>query len=399
MLKRQYINEFLLPLYLFMFVLLRVPIVIGVYDRSYNTIVLGILAALILMSSVVFTRKYLNYFTLTGVMLIGVVLIILMLDVIFRYNHYTLEKVNTFIINGIIPILLFSQIRNYNLFLKNYVALSTITFILYFLDPINDYMFSFEYMIFGYEVMLPIFIGFYIAYKLYDSSLYGVLSIVSFILILIWGNRMAAFACIFVVLSFEVIFNNKTTKRTLYIFLFILAISVFFLNIDKIITIVTELLNKYNINSYSIKSFLDYLTGKVSHLSYGREVIWNNAVSLFNKKPLFGYGIGYFQNFYGVYVHNIFLDLLVSYGLAMTLLVILLLFNSFVQIFKVNGPLKITGVLFLCLSFPKLFTSVEFISEPSFWLLILYGFFVPIISKKTHEKINGVDEYEKKLYV
>lgn len=381
MVKKININEFLLPLYMFMFILFRVPMVLGVYDSSYNTLVLAISAVLILTCSVLFTKKYLNNLNLIGVILIIITLFILFLDILFRHNDYTLEKTYNFIINGFIPILLFTQIRNFKKFIDNYIIMATITFLFYFLDPINDYFFSFEYMIFGFEVMLPIFIAFYIAYKLYNSKIYGILSIVSFILILVWGNRMATLACIFFIFSYEIIFSNKPLKKYLNITILLLIVTVISFNLERIIAAISNILDNYNIYSYSLRSSLDYITGSVDHLSYGREVMWNDATNLFYNRPLLGYGIGYFQDYYGFYVHNIFLDLLISYGIGLSLFLVILLVNSFYRIKKAEGHLKIAGMIFFCISFPKLLTSVEFISESSFWLLILYGFLVPCFYK------------------
>lgn len=156
---------------------------------------------------------------------------------------------------------------------------------------------------------------------------------------IILTNSRAAF--IGLIISIPIIFGRRIIKSFNFLILIVLIfLSAYYFFPDS-------LLNEIFNNSF----FKDnYLISKFTSMFYSlnneiRISIWSNAISYIQEKPLFGWGSSSFpllfriqNNIWYGHTHNLFLELAVSYGLIISLLVFSFLLNiiyrSYFIVFK-----------------------------------------------------------------
>ncbi|WP_394172408.1 O-antigen ligase family protein [Guptibacillus hwajinpoensis] len=382
--KRKDINAILLAIYLWMFIVLRI---VWAFNSNYSTIILGIISILIICVSIINSEKFINITFLKGIIIFSSVIFFLLIDMLFRNNEILNVRLYEFLIYGVIPILLLSQIRNFGEFFKTYVIFSVIVFFVYVLDPINQYFLSSSYMVYGFQAMLPAFMGLHIGRKEFGLKPLIILEIMAFIMMLFFGNRMAGIAALIFVILIDLLYKRRSAKKNIKYFFFICLVITIIMNIQPIAEKAANILNNNGYSSYSINSIIFYLNGTIDSLSSGRNILWENAIDLIKENPIIGYGVGYYESMFNIYVHNFFLEITLSYGLLGIFTYMLMLFYSCYRIIKNDDKLKLFGILLFCTSFPKLFTSHFIFEEPTFWMFIFYGVYSVSISFERNGKI------------
>lgn len=368
------ISATLLAIYLWMFIILRVA---WRFNDSYSTIILGGLAIIIIISSIYKSKNFVNKNFVKGFLLISLILLILLLSVVLNNNEVIFSRTYEFVIYGAIPIVLLTQVKDFEPFFRAYFYLSIIVFILYVIDPLNHYLFSTSYMVYGYQAMLPAFFGLHIGRKKYKIKYLLILEIITIIMLVIFGNRMASISVLLFIFTVDFLYTKISLEKIIkYLGLSLLTFT-FMMNIQKIVSFVVEYLVRKGYTSYSLNAILLYLNGSVRSLSLARDNLWESAYQLILSKPIFGHGVGYFESIYGIYVHNIFIDIALSFGIVGLLIISILLINSISKLKTKNMDLRLFGILILCTTFPKLLVSIYYFIEPTFWLLIFYGVYVP----------------------
>lgn len=372
--QRKDINSILLAIYMWMFIILRV---VWKFSNQYSTIILGGIAVIIIITSMIKSKRYLNIRFIKGLTLITLMLIMLLINVLFQHNDVVITRMYEFIIYGAIPIILLSQIRDLEPFFMTYEYMSIIVFLLYVIDPFNNYFFSTSYMVYGYQAMLPAFFGLHIGRKKYNHKFLLLLEIISIIMLVIFGNRMSSIAALLFVFTVDILYTKMTIKKILKYFSMSIIGVALIINMQNIIGLVTRYIVIRGYSSYSLNAILFYLNGSVQSLSSVRVELWQYAIELIQNKPITGYGVGYFESVYGIYVHNVFLDVALSFGVVGMLILICVLINSIYKLKTTNSNVRLFGILLLITSFPKLLASIYYFIEPTFWLLVFYGFFIP----------------------
>ncbi|WBL14824.1 O-antigen polymerase [Sutcliffiella sp. NC1] len=364
------INAVLLAIYIWMFMVLRI---VWSFNPNYSTLILGILAFTIVIVSILKSENFSNLRFYRGLALISIIIFFLLLDILFRNNEVIFIRLYEFIIYGVIPIVLFSQIKNFKSFFQTYIIISIIIFLVYVADPLNNYYFSDGYMVYGFQAMLPAFFGLHLGRKVFNFKFLLIFEIISIAMIIMFGNRMAGIAAIVFILIIDIFYKKRTLLKSLKYFSFMIIGAVLIINIKPIIEFITNYLADKGYSSYSINSMLYYLNGTIDNLSSGRDVLWNSAIELIKESPIFGYGVGYFESVNNLYVHNFIFEILLSYGLLGLIFYLLLLVRAVYNITKSEGYKKLFGLLLLCTAFPKLFTSIYIFIEPAFWMLLSLG--------------------------
>jgi O-antigen ligase len=115
----------------------------------------------------------------------------------------------------------------------------------------------------------------------------------------------------------------------------------------------------------------------------GRFEVWGNALELFYKKPLFGYGIFSFvdlsNNVYGIakYAHNTYLEVLVETGLVGFVIFLFFICITIVTSYKNSLNLPHARFLFpLNVSFFVCIIGLSMYINTIFWFLLLINFLV-----------------------
>ncbi|MGV3073735.1 O-antigen ligase family protein [Clostridium baratii] len=228
-------------------------------------------------------------------------------------------------------------------------------------------------MDFGLNAMLPIFIGLYLYRKILKVNRFVLFEVVSFVELLVFANKGAIISAIFLIFLINII-NFKFTAKSFFKYATLIIISIFIIiNIENILKDISYILQKNNMSSYSINTMLAYFEDGNNISLNSRVGLWDSAFNMFKKNPILGNGVGSFKELYDIYTHNIFLDVLVFYGIIGLIILIILLINSLLKIKKSSYYFKITFIIFFVLWCPTLLVSSSFYSNYGFWIFIGMG--------------------------
>ncbi|MBN2835130.1 MAG: O-antigen ligase family protein [Candidatus Delongbacteria bacterium] len=188
---------------------------------------------------------------------------------------------------------------------------------------------------------------------------------------------------------FEIIlFANRSSISTAVFFLFVIGLSnyksnivmlrkglVYFLVFALIVAAYVPILNilvglseYFSVQSYSLTKISLTIKYGILIMMESRVLIWSDAIDHISKNPFFGSGIGSFEAIYGQYSHNIFLDIVVYFGIIGLLFFLFLTFYSLLRLTKYNYYCKIFAVLVLSSWVIPLLTSSNFFRNTNFWL-------------------------------
>lgn len=217
---------------------------------------------------------------------------------------------------------------------------------------------------FGYMMTLPTIIFLYLAYK-EQKIRYLILSLICLLCILTNGNRGALIiplAYITFMIALRVIGNDRLFKRIgKAINLTVIAGLLFFFR-DYILQALGFVLQLTGIQSRSINMIIE---GTITN-DNGRANIWNAVIEAIRTGGPFGYGVFGDRPFvapihYVGYSHNLFLELIVSFGIIGVLLILYLLMDIW-RMFMVcsDDEWKELYALFLA-------ASCQLILSESFW--------------------------------
>ena len=194
--------------------------------------------------------------------------------------------------------------------------------------------------------------------------------IVDLIVVFIYGSR-GPIICIFSLIVIKILFSpsiSQVRKMSLILLTCTLfgAIVVFYHNIIAgFITLTTRL-------GYSSRNLYLLLNGRITSDS-GRNSIQRLYLEAVKNGPILGHGIagGWLPN--GVYPHNIFIELLLSFGPVLGLLVsAVILYLSYSAIICKNEGKRRVGHILLAYSV-SLLISDTFLKSPMFFMLMGIG--------------------------
>lgn len=294
------------------------------------------------------------------------------------------------------------SLKYLNIYLK-YFNILYIIFLLYLIkNQFLYYSLKLNYMSWGYECLIPTLIFSYL-YNRNKEYKYLFLTSLSIIALFLFGSRFSFLLGITGVFLFVYFIFNKFFKYLCWIsgIIFLLI----FQNLDIILKNIIDILNKYHVPSFSVvrlyNSFLGLNTDGKGILS-GRELWYSEALKLIKEYPLFGSGIlGYVNkipiklyNGNGTfYPHNIFLEILMHFGIVGLIIFFIIIFLVIRKIYiKRKNGYKIDNIyfVFVILSL-KLLLSSSYLFERWFWFVLLIPFnksYYNKISKTSNKTID-----------
>ncbi|MCM3539122.1 O-antigen ligase family protein [Priestia endophytica] len=294
--------------------------------------------------------------------------------------HYLFFPENRPYINGLLfplffmslPSLLYSMsIKDFNILRRIMGKASLIVFlvgtvlgVLIFAGKVHVDEYS---MALSYYMLLPSII--FLDRLLTSFSLKNLLfTLISIIVILALGSR-GAILCIVVFFLLKLIKYafQLSYVRGAYYSIIMGVIILLYINFDNILQSTYNTLLSIGVNSRSIMLFLK---GEV-HLS-GRDSIYDSAIIAIGDKPFIGNGFAGDRRINGGgYVHNIFLEILIDFGIIIGCLVIVgllcLIIRALFQRDLVRYNMTITWI---SLGFIPLMISSSYITDMKFWILI-----------------------------
>lgn len=294
-------------------------------------------------------------------------------DAAFRSNTLIASYFKYFIFDGFIPVLLMKNVKNVKAVIKYGAYMSCVLFIGLFWTPFNKYLFFSDYMDFGFNFALYIFIFTFMYKKIFKSNKMFLIELLIIFEIVFFANKGSILVVLMIIFIYNFFFSKKTIKFFLkYSFLLLITLIVIFY-IQDILNSLYSFLLKNNLNSYSLKTLIAVLDNSSDGLS-GRNFIWDNAKYYYRLSPLFGNGIGSFNSYYGYYTHNIFLEILTSFGvIGMIFFVILMLKEILTTIFSNDEMLKKIYVVLVILSIIPLCFSMYMVIWTPFWLMLYFN--------------------------
>ena len=243
----------------------------------------------------------------------------------------------------------------------------------YFLDIAPDGgMKAFRYSLsFGYDMLFPLTVFFTAALKSHSIIHYAI-SAISAVLIIGYGGR-GAIVVLFLFVAILVVIrildgNTSSTKKFVLITGVVLVGIVILIFGDQLLELLISILTRHNINSRSIEMFLG---GSFSD-SNGRDKIWRTVLEAIPNGLPFGYGLFGDRPFvaplhYAGYSHNLFLELLVSFGVIGAVCIIYIISDAIRMIILCRDEnwRIIYVILFVCSC--KLLLSLTLWYSWEFW--------------------------------
>lgn len=222
-------------------------------------------------------------------------------------------------------------------------------------------------MTLSYYVLLPALV-----YLDEITSKFTVIKFINFIIslfiIISLGSR-GAIMCIviFAILKLLKFRSNLTFKKLLNTYALLCMTIVLLINYKNFLHFLNEILLDLNIQSRTVSLFLR----DEVHLS-GRNELFNQTISAIAENPIFGIGIGGDRLILnGVYVHNIFLEILANYGVAIGGFFIILLCLAIVKSLVTNNLKKYDLIIFwISFGFVHLIVSGSYLIDIRFWILL-----------------------------
>lgn len=193
--------------------------------------------------------------------------------------------------------------------------------------------------------------------------------IVGFFCLFIAGTR-GPLVCTLAAMILKILFLRKGKKTFAYVAIGIFAIIIVQTNVLAVIlNLIASFLSSIGITNLRLIDF--YNEGNMADTS-GRSEIQNVVIEAILQRPFRGYGVGYDRLLLdGSYVHNIFIEALVSFGVLFGGLflaaIILLVIRS---LFSKNETLKIIAFIFFTSILLKLLFSTSFLTCREFSIFL-----------------------------
>lgn len=310
---------------------------------------------------------------------------LLLFDSAFRYNTLISEYTYGFLLYGVLSIYFISFVSDYNLFLKIYVILSITSGFIHALDPLMGYEWSSNYMEFGFVTMLPAFAASVISLFHFKHKL-AIIPLLLFLLeILICSNKGSLLTAI-VILILGIVYINNNLKFNFKTVVLLLIISlVLYLSANSIFQLLLLLAEHYGIDSYSLGSIYEMINhgGLIGSNSDTRTPIWESAWDMYLSHPILGNGVGTFALRQDGYEHNIFLEILNSWGIIGFFILMISILKSRMSIKRMkDSDRKVIAVVFMMMAFIPLLISMTFWKYQFFWAFFAITLCKPYNYKK-----------------
>ncbi len=309
------ISEFLLVIYCFSFSFLK-PLTVTL--KSYSTLIL-LVSAIAIIAIYIFVN--LNRLSRMNFLRFLIFLLSLFIvagtQFVFWNNSMLFSCLYSFCIYGLIPAFLLINVKNYSKLLKYWCYTSFVAGIIFLPDPFLGYQWSGGYMPLGFNHLLPAFGACIVLWLYYNKKWSAFAALILFAEMFLYANKGAALTAVVYFAVFYLFAKKENSNKKVLCAVLAMIITIIFVYIFRfqIFDFVYDLAQNLGINSYALKTFRELLYTSGDRIYSQRIDIWIQCLEEFAQKPIFGMGIGGFQAEYGYYPHNVFLEILVSFGI------------------------------------------------------------------------------------
>ncbi len=301
--------------------------------------------------------------------IVGIVFLSFLISFFLVYDRsYTFDYLSKFVVFGIFP--LYLGTRNFN----KIIIYKTILFISFFTIPAL-HMIDYNSLLSGNKMgltyaLLPIYL---ISIMFFIENNYRFMAALVFIstsIVLIEiSSRGVIVAIIFFLIGYFYITRFKgRNKKIIFLILSIITSTFIISRFWEILLKSQEILRSYNIRFYPLDKTILYQ--RQDKLLNARDIIWRNAIDGIKDNLLVGHGIGSFEDLFGTYTHNIFLQVLWEGGIFFFIPVVYLAFYVTLRIIKhENKDNSILFLFLLSISYISLLFSSMLWMNQGFWFL------------------------------
>lgn len=369
------LNALLLVLLIFMG-----PLSLPINEIMGNGIVVWIATAIIIIISLISNKKINYYFIIICLILVSGIFINIIL---VNHKDIVISKFMEIIKFAIIPMYIASNRFNYEAF-KKYICLFSyisIIILVLFIPAVIDK--KLEYMQFG-VYLTYCFIGFILAIFSYEKYriINFIMSIITLIIIGLFGNRGSLLICIGIIL-FNTIYIKRINLKDIIIRVSIIFIIILtYINSYNILININNILNDNNISSYSINKYIMAFESGLEQSSSGRSDIYDETIEIIREANFKPNGIGYYTYKTGKnYPHNFILDILIVFGIYGAIIISTISIIMLIKTIKDSNPdIRFYIILLTIYVIFRLLLSGTFINEEMLWVLI--GLVISIENKK-----------------
>lgn len=185
---------------------------------------------------------------------------------------------------------------------------------------------------------------------------------------ILFASRGAFVSIFFFLLVVSCLKLNLSYKKVI----FLLPILFFFIyNFDYITHSLQDFFSSHNVSVYALDKFV--VKSEIEDIDNGRFNLWGKGFDLFANSPLFGLGVAAYEiEYHSIYVHNVFLEMLIEGGILLLGLFLLLINYSFIVLF--DNKRNIDQRLFVAFLFSTVIIPLCF--SETFWHLQYFWFYI-----------------------
>lgn len=254
---------------------------------------------------------------------------------------------------------------------------------------------SINYMKYGYAILPIVLVAYTNIIRGHTSIAEWGLFLCSLLSMIVFGARGAQLTF---VLFFLVSFLFLSRVRFIWKLLVSVVILIGVFALPYLLTQLISILDQYGVSSYPIAKYKELLSGTdFIDTSSGRNFLYEYAYLRILEHPLLGnpFNSCYVDtggDYY--YYHNVFLDLLVNYGVFITGVGIALLVYVLWSIFT-RGTLeeKHLIIILFIIPFGRLMVSSSFWLRPEFWLFLSYSINTFILQQRRYSSLSVIRSY------
>lgn len=236
-------------------------------------------------------------------------------------------------------------------------------------------------MTLSYYLLLPSLV-FLNRYLMNYSVKHLLLFILSAAEITLLGSRGALlstglYVILWLLINLKSIYRELNAKILVFNFTLLSGITFFILFFNEIIRYIYNKLILMGIHSRTLSLFLNdrvYMSGRDTDL-------YSVAVDIISKNPLLGTGIASDRLYLGNYVHNLFLELAMDFGLIMGLVISLVIIGLALKTtFLEEKRTAYFILIFFCLGVVPLMVSSSYLVSSWFWIYL--GLAIRVLPRK-----------------
>lgn len=328
-------------------------------------------------------NKYVYYFFITFT------LIFLVNFFLFDSSEYTLMIYLEFLVKSFSLFLIGSFSYSTTYLRKYFSVFSLLNFFSLFIILILGLIDNISYMRYGYAMLPTLLYSIYALRNKGHKFLWLFILTSSFVAILIYGSRGPLLGV--VLFTLIVLFADSKMKITKKIFLTsgILLMYIYLISLNGFVRILDYLFFNLGFQTYSITKLKLMFEKGIAESSSGRDFLYEQFIELILKNPLLGNGIGITQELWGFTPHNIFLQILVEFGLI-GMVIFLMFFSVIIYLLLVirknDNELFLILTIIFSVSFSRLLVSSDLWLRQELWLfisMVINGYIVVKINEKT----------------